>query len=242
MPEQKSIFKHYNFLAEIWDEMYASSVPYTAAFKYMDQIREEIGLERSVLDVACGTGILLEQFENAGYQTYGVDLSEGMVGQARARLRKSVVIHGDYHRLTLNAKVAMIVSFFNSFAYCLDVPDLSQVLKHLRGFLKSGGVIIFDIHTAEQPEEIFEVKSITSEKHHISRTFWGKPLQGKFYSQMVFAVFDRQTEVRRLFESETTRGIFSHDAVLKAISAAGLTLIPRSQGYSHETFVTQWKV
>lgn len=241
MPEQDATRNHYDFLAGIWDEMYATSVPYSAAYLFMEKVREDLGLENSVLDVACGTGLLLEQFENAGYQTYGVDLSEGMVTHARGRLRKSFVMHGDYHRLTLNAKVAMIVSFFNSFAYCLEIPDLSQVLTHLQGFLKPGGVIIFDIHTTEQPEEIFEVKSITSEKHYISRTFWGKPLQGKYRSRMVFAVFDRQTEERHLFESETTRGIFSHDAVLQAISAAGLTLIPRPQGYSHETFVTQWR-
>jgi ubiquinone/menaquinone biosynthesis C-methylase UbiE len=48
------------------------------------------------LDVGCGTGTTLEQYVNAGCDSYGVDASEAMLNQARKRL-------GDRADLTLGS-------------------------------------------------------------------------------------------------------------------------------------------
>ncbi len=231
--------QHYDFLASIWDDLYDSTVPYEKAFDFMDGLRRNYELPKSVLDVACGTGHLLEFFGHAGYETRGADLSPAMLQQARSRLPTAVLTVDDYHKLDPGRQFGVIVSFFNSFAYCLDPVDLMNVLKNLRQYLISAGLLIFDIFTTETPEEQFIVKSWTLDNKHVSRTFWGVPDGDHYCSKIVFAVVDRVTKEMQVAEKETLRGIFSQEMVLDAIAEAGLRVLSSNSGYLHETFVAQ---
>ena len=50
----------------------------------------------SVLDVGCGTGTTLQQYQEAGCQIWGIDLSKAMLRQARKKLGDdSQLYHGD---------------------------------------------------------------------------------------------------------------------------------------------------
>src|SRR5438477_12163990 len=50
--------------------------------------------EKTHLDVACGTGLTLELYEEEGWRTVGVDASTPMLQRARPRGRRLVA--GDY--------------------------------------------------------------------------------------------------------------------------------------------------
>ncbi|MFN2236964.1 MAG: class I SAM-dependent methyltransferase [Anaerolineales bacterium] len=45
----------------------------------------------SVLDVACGTGTQLEKATKKGLKCAGIDLSEGMLAQARRKVPKATL-------------------------------------------------------------------------------------------------------------------------------------------------------
>jgi ubiquinone/menaquinone biosynthesis C-methylase UbiE len=57
----------------------------------------------TVLDVGCGTGTTLEQYVNAGCDSYGVDASEAMLTQARKRLGdRADLTYGNAEHLTFD--------------------------------------------------------------------------------------------------------------------------------------------
>ena len=199
-------------------------------------------MPKRIADVACGTGLLLQLFENAGYDIFGSDLSQDMLDQAVIRFPSKLLIQKSYHEVKFPNPVPLIVSFFNSFAYCQDLQTLSKILVHLKSQLSPGGLIIFDLVVTDAPEELFIVNSFTFEDGtHLSRTFLGYPKDNTFHSHFVFVVFENHK--LQTYAAESIRGIFSEQDVLQTIETAGLKLYPVDSGYSDlpntATFVAQ---
>ena len=82
------------------------SLYYDTFMKYFFPVGEK-GRERiveklttgSVLDVACGTGTLLGMAEEKGLRCYGIDLSEGMLAQARRKVRDAEFRQASYYEI-----------------------------------------------------------------------------------------------------------------------------------------------
>lgn len=51
----------------------------------------------SLLDVACGTGTLLQMAHRKGLTCYGIDISEGMIGQAMAKVPEATLRLASYY-------------------------------------------------------------------------------------------------------------------------------------------------
>ncbi|MFF9583632.1 class I SAM-dependent methyltransferase [Streptomyces achromogenes] len=93
---------------------------------------------RTVLDVACGTGIVTRRLARPGRAVVGVDLSPGMLGVAAERLPRRVLL-GDATRLPLaTASVDAIV-----IVWLLHLlPDAAPVLAEAARVLRPGGSLI----------------------------------------------------------------------------------------------------
>ncbi|HMF30597.1 MAG TPA: class I SAM-dependent methyltransferase [Candidatus Lokiarchaeia archaeon] len=233
--------RYYDYVSQFWDRMYADNVPYAAAFAFIDRLREELRLGKSILDVACGTGLLLQQFKDEGYETWGSDLSPEMLALAKKKLGPENLQLADYHDVTVDTPVDVIVSFFNSFHYCLDASDLRVVLTHLREFLVPGGLLVFDLHTDEDPQESIIAKTYKFPEALISHTIVIVPQDGVFHSEFVFVIYDRVAKERHIVTRETDRGIYSHQEVLECIANAGFEDRTPAEGYmgATETFVAR---
>lgn len=106
------------------------------------------GANSSLLDVGCGTGILLEQLASTrdGMHLYGLDVSEGMLAWAKQKLAK-------YSNVELQlGSVAELPYEDNRFDYvtCIQSfhhhPDSMQSLRQMHRVLKPGGsLLIHDV-------------------------------------------------------------------------------------------------
>jgi SAM-dependent methyltransferase len=102
---------------------------------------------RSVLDVCCGTGLLAAELSARGYQVVGIDSSDEMLTLARARLGSAVALHRmTLPELELEGAFDSAVSTLDGFTY-LSPQDLCLTMVALSGRLRSGGWLVFDLHT-----------------------------------------------------------------------------------------------
>lgn len=104
---------------------------------------------RKIADIACGTGILSSRIERELHpdEVYGVDMSEGMLSQARAKSDRVQWLRGPAEKLpfedaTLDAVVT--TSAFHFF-------DQPAALREFHRVLASGGLVAVATLSARQP-------------------------------------------------------------------------------------------
>lgn len=134
-----SVRVHYNRLAAEYDERWSGYVE--GATK--ETIRRlSLRPRDRLLDVGCGTGILLEQVHSQwpSVRTVGIDLSEEMLLVARRRLRGRVpLVQGDVAQLPFAGNFFDVVVSNSSLHYW---PHPRRVLAEIARVLRRGGRLV----------------------------------------------------------------------------------------------------
>jgi ubiquinone/menaquinone biosynthesis C-methylase UbiE len=101
-----------------------------------------------VLDIACGTGTLLELASRAGMECFGMDLSSGMLSQARAKLPDAELKHGSFYSIPWQDGHFEYVVETNSVS-ALGVDHRAVAIEMLRVCGQGGEIRIGDFCRAE---------------------------------------------------------------------------------------------
>lgn len=107
---------------------------------------------KTLLDLGCGTGRHDECLASLGYDVLGVDLSEGMLRQARSKkssLAEAVASrlsyrNGDVRSLRLNQTFDAVISLFHVMSYQRDDEELRAAFVSARTHLADSGIFVFD--------------------------------------------------------------------------------------------------
>ncbi len=128
---------------------YRSWVSYIERIIFMRNIKE-----KTITDIACGTGVCLELWLNKGYRVIGLDASEAMLAVCRNRFAKEVLangkvklVSGDLRSFSLEEKVPVITCLYDSLNYLLNSDELLDCFKSVHTNLKTDGLFIFDMNT-----------------------------------------------------------------------------------------------
>ena len=100
----------------------------------------------SLLDVACGTGTLLQMAHRKGLTCYGIDLSEGMIGQAMAKLPEATLCVASYYDIPYPDEHFNYVVATNALSG--SHIDARRVLGEMLRVCKTGGYL----YIAEWPK------------------------------------------------------------------------------------------
>ena len=92
---------------------------------------------KAVLDVACGTGVLFEDYLKRGAAVTAVDIAPEMVKIAQRKFPQVKVLCADVEQLSLDAQFDCIM-IYNAFPH---FPQPENLIKVLSGFLKPGGTL-----------------------------------------------------------------------------------------------------
>jgi SAM-dependent methyltransferase len=116
-----------------------------------------------VLELACGSGRLLEPLAKAGFVCTGVDSSPAMLERARRRLAGSnqpTLVQQRLEDLDLGGQFRTIILGLDSFGLLLKRADQVRALKAARAHATHDGRLILDVANgnlrgaAEPPEEL----------------------------------------------------------------------------------------
>lgn len=98
---------------------------------------------RTVLDVACGTGVHLQGLKRY-FEVEGLDLDAEMVAIARSRLPGVPVHQADMSSFELDRQFDSIVCLLSSIGYAPNVRALNRAIARMASHLRDGGVLILE--------------------------------------------------------------------------------------------------
>lgn len=104
---------------------------------------------RSILDIACGTGIHLREFARRGYGVLGIDGKKEMVDfvlrQAAAEGLDVRCLQSDIKVFDPGRRFGCVICMLDSFRYLLTDEDILLHLKSVAASLEAGGLYIIDL-------------------------------------------------------------------------------------------------
>lgn len=106
-------------------------------------IQERSPEARTLLDVACGTGLHLHELQRY-YQAEGLDLDPEMVKLARQRLPGVEIHQGDMTSFELGKRFDAVLCLFSSIGYVSDLAALSLAIARMADHVEAGGVLILE--------------------------------------------------------------------------------------------------
>lgn len=102
---------------------------------------ERFGRGKRVLEVGCGTGLVLTRIRQFADSARGIDLSPGMLETARARGLD--VVEGNATALPFDDESFDVTCAFKVLAH---IPDLDLALREMRRVTRRGGVVIAELY------------------------------------------------------------------------------------------------
>lgn len=100
-----------------------------------------------LIDVCCGTGVLLAELAPADLRLVGLDGSRRMLERARARVDDVPLIQADVRRFGCTAVFDAAVCMFDSLNHMLTLEDLRAAFRCVCDALVPGGWFLFDLNT-----------------------------------------------------------------------------------------------
>jgi SAM-dependent methyltransferase len=128
---------------EYYDTIY-SFIDYAGSTTNLRRVIEERTQGRRLLDIACGTGKHLLEFQSAGYDVEGMDLSPGMLEEARKRIPDVSLSEADMCDFDLGRKFDVITNNFSSIGYARTKERLFQAVSCVAAHLAEGGVALIE--------------------------------------------------------------------------------------------------
>jgi SAM-dependent methyltransferase len=101
-----------------------------------------------VVDLGCGTGLLARELIDAGYDVFGVDISEAMIEIARRRVPEAEIRVGSLFEVEI-PRCGAVTAISEVLNYLFD-PEYEErgpgrVFRRVHDALAPGGVFVFDV-------------------------------------------------------------------------------------------------
>lgn len=217
----------FNRVAEVYDDLMAI-VPYQAWVDYAEGLWGIYGFRpQRILDLACGTGAVLEELHHRGYDVIGVDSSPGMLAAAARRVPPGVeLLEQDMSALELpEHSLDACVCLFDSLNYLLTVEDVTGAFRGLARALRPGSPVLFDVNTILALEQGMFTQSGRGRNRDMTydwQSAW-EPHSRLCTVRMEFRL-TRNGQQEVFFETHRQRGYHQWE-IERALSDAGLELV-----------------
>lgn len=136
--------------------------------EYVDLIKKYADKDSLLLDVACGTGNVLVKLLKNGYNVSGLDISDEMLLICQEKLQDNNLFTNLYQDDMRNIQILdyydLIYSFLDSINYLISIEDINMTFRNIYLALKDNGYFIFDVHSVENVNLVFDGYSFNEVK------------------------------------------------------------------------------
>lgn len=221
----------YEKLADIYDAMYHFKDYRKESPKVVQSIRGVKPDARTLLEVACGTGLYLEQLKQQ-FQVEGLDLSPQMLARARERLPDVPLHHGDMADFDLGRRFDVVCILFRSIAFAGTKERFGTAIASMARHVEPGGVLMVEPYFTPQSYWVDRV-TLNEYKSDDLKIAWMYVSEkvGLIGRQDVHCLVGTPEGVTHFTELHEL-GLFDRDDYEKAFASAGLQLVYEAEGPS----------
>jgi cyclopropane fatty-acyl-phospholipid synthase-like methyltransferase len=144
----------YNVLSGYYDDLVKDEQAYHDWLEWMHPYLKG----NSILELACGSGEITLLLAKDGYKMQALDLSEGMIKQAKAKDIENQIEYSVHDMCDLDGYGCFdnILCLCDSFNYLLDKKQVEDFFAGVAAHLNAGGRFFFDTHALDRLEEFEE--------------------------------------------------------------------------------------
>ncbi|HTW90175.1 MAG TPA: class I SAM-dependent methyltransferase [bacterium] len=181
-----------------YDKFMAKYVDYDGWADYVVRVLGHFHSDpKTILDLACGTGIPTLILARRGYRMTGVDRSPEMLAMLESKRGNLPVatIHADIRDFAVPEPLEGAICLYDSMNYLLTEDDLVRCFRCVRAAVLPGGLFIFDMNTVygladywgtrTTARDVGEIHSIWQHEYDqetrvstLHLTFWEQPKSG----------------------------------------------------------------
>jgi SAM-dependent methyltransferase len=208
--------------ARFYDAIYSFKDYAAEAAKIDAIIRTRKPDARTLLDVACGTGLHLEHLRGRYEVVEGLDLDPELLAIARERLPGVPLHEGDMRMFDLGRRFDAVICLFSSIGYARTVEDLNRAVAALANHIEPDGVVVVEPWITPDAWEDDHLGAVFVDEPDlkIARVNLGER-DGRL-SRFVFHYLVLTSEGVERFEEPHELGLFTHEEYAAAFRAAGL--------------------
>lgn len=223
----------YTRLAELYDVIYAKK-DYASEARLIHGVIERCARtphreRRTLLDVACGTGVHLSHLR-AWYDVEGVELSPWMLDVARRRLPDVPLFQYDMRHFDLGRRFDAVTCLFSAVGYMRSVSELRRAITTMAQHVLPDGLVIVEpwltpdrFINGHLHAEVAEGEGIKVARVAVGRR------EGEMSVLDMHHMVASKDGVERFFERHEVR-LFTHEQYLSAFTAAGLVTVFDPEG------------
>ncbi|MCW5623212.1 MAG: class I SAM-dependent methyltransferase [Burkholderiales bacterium] len=144
-----------------------------------------IPADAELLDLCCGTGLLMQPLAAAGYRVTGLDNSAAMLACARRNAPGATTLLADARHFELPDRFHGVFCTSASLNHIDTADDLAAVFARVHAALHAGGIFVFDLNHPRQ----------------MVRWWRGRPLEGEIRDHYAWMITPR-------YDAASRRGAF----------------------------------
>jgi SAM-dependent methyltransferase len=207
--------------ARFYDAIYSFKDYATEAAKVDTLIKERNPSARTLLDVACGTGLHLEHLRRR-YEVEGLDLDPSLLAIAAERLANVPLHEGDMVNFDLGRRFDAVVCLFSSIGYVKTATNLERAVVSMANHLEPAGVLVLEpwITPDMWQEGHLGAVFVDEPDLKIARVNLGE--QDGRLSRFVFHYLVLTSDGVERFEEPHELGLFTREEYRSAFRPAGL--------------------
>lgn len=134
----------YSRFARFYDEVMDDPAPRGA--RVLDWIARFRPGARTLLELGCGTGAILDQLTSIPSLT-GLDRSPEMLAVASRKVPSARLLEGDMASFSLGERFEVIACVFDSLNHLLTFEQWQSLFRTVHEHLVDGGLFVFDVNT-----------------------------------------------------------------------------------------------
>lgn len=223
----------YTRLAELYDVIYAKK-DYATEARLIHGVIDRCARtphrdRRTLLDVACGTGVHLSHLR-AWYDVEGIELSPWMLNVARRRLPDVPLFQYDMRHFDLGRRFDAVTCLFSAIGYMRSVSELRRAIATMARHVLPDGLVIVEPWLS--PDRFIDghlhADVAEGDGLKVARVAVGRR-EGDVSVLDMHHMVASKTGVERFFERHEVR-LFTHEQYLSAFTAAGLVVVFDPEG------------